>query len=67
MSSGLQYKPYLRKKGSFMDMGLAIMGESLKDCDTSDAAVCLLQYLFDNFDEGFKCIVKKNGITTLKD
>jgi len=48
-------------------MGLAIMGESLKDCDTSDAAVCLLQYLFDNFDEGFKCIVKKNGITTLKD
>ncbi len=43
------------------------MGESMKQGDENNAAECMLQYLYDNFEEQFKRIAEKNDITIIKD
>jgi hypothetical protein len=50
----MQYNLHLRKNGSFMDNILVFMGQSMKEDNKKDAAGCLLQYFYDNFEEQFK-------------
>jgi len=50
-----------------MEKNLDFMGESVKQGDDNDAAECMLQYLYDNFEEQFKRVAEKNGIAILKD
>jgi hypothetical protein len=54
-----QYSKLLKRKGNFMEQVLLFMSNSSKKlpCNdtgaTNEAATCIIQYLFDNYEEKF--------------
>jgi hypothetical protein len=68
MGTSSHYERTLKKKGNFMDHVLDFMSTSLKKLSDDEAggnreaAKCLLQYLFENYEEEFRAIKEKNNV-----
>ena len=67
-SSSSLYRSKLKRKRNFMEEVLAFMGASLNkssdanaECN-SEAAKCILQYLFDNHEEEFRAVAAENNV-----
>jgi len=63
-----QYSKLLKRKGNFMEQVLLFMNNSSKQLPNNDtvgrneAAACIIQYLFDNFEEEFRSVAAQNNV-----
>jgi hypothetical protein len=61
-----QYHKMVKKKGNFLEHILLFMDASLKKSSetghSSEAAACIIQYLFDNYEEEFRAVAAENNV-----
>jgi hypothetical protein len=71
-SSSTGYAKTLKKKKNFMNEVLKFMGACLNESSSnntagkSDVARCILQYLFENFEEDFKAVANNNNDSVME-